>query len=105
MTRNDLDELHRNPGHWHAFFFYFCPADPRIVVRRRIGALGWTLNFARWLAVPFLTGLIGWVFGCLALLDYLDVSDSAKWFGVFLIITSIVGICIRLSDTRRHAAG
>jgi hypothetical protein len=104
MTQPDLDALHRDPAHWKLFLFYICPADPRLVVRKRIGAMGWTLNFGRWMAIPFLCGLIGWIYGCLALLDWLEISDSAKWFGIVFMIFGIVGVCGWLSDSRRYAA-
>lgn len=59
MNTEDLDALHRNPDNWHLVFFYFAPGDPRIVVRKRLGIMGWTLNFARPMAIPFLVALIG----------------------------------------------
>lgn len=44
-------EFHRcNPANWH-FGCYFCRADKRLWVRRH---LGWTLNWARPMAVPTL---------------------------------------------------
>jgi hypothetical protein len=49
-----FDAFASNPGHWKLGIFYFCPADPRIFIPRRRLSLGWTLNFARPLAVPFL---------------------------------------------------
>lgn len=105
MTQHDLDALLSNPEHWHLFFIYVCPADPRLVVRKRIGALGWTLNFGRSMALPFLCGLVGWIYGCLTLLDWLEISDSWKWFGIFLMIAAIVGVCGWLSDSRRYVTG
>lgn len=36
----------RNPIYWKAAIFYYNPADPRVIVTKRLG-IGWTLNFAR----------------------------------------------------------
>lgn len=49
-----FDSLASNPEYWKLGVFYFCPTDRRIFVPRRRLSLGWTLNFARPLAVPFL---------------------------------------------------
>ncbi len=57
MNRIELERLWRNPGNWHFYFIYFCPSDPRVVVPKRIRALGWTLNFAR-PAVPVIAFLL-----------------------------------------------
>ncbi|MFA6404045.1 MAG: DUF5808 domain-containing protein [Salinivirgaceae bacterium] len=44
---NEISDLMRkNPSNWKAGIFYFNPADPRIIVPKRISMMGWTLNFA-----------------------------------------------------------
>lgn len=102
MTIEDLNALHRDPDHWHFLLFYFAPDDPRIVVRRRCGVFGWTLNFARPMALPFLAALIAVVYGYMELLSRFDVSDTAKWIGIFLLIGLIVFLCAWMSNPRRY---
>lgn len=58
MTRAEFDRLSRDPGNWFLGFLYFCPADPRVLVPKRIRGFGWTLNFARPLALPYLFLLV-----------------------------------------------
>lgn len=102
MKAEDLNALHANPNNWHFVFFYFAPDDPRIVVKKRLGITGWTLNFARPMALPFFTALIAFVYGYVDLLSRLDISDSGKWTGIFLLIVSIVFLCGWLSNPRRY---
>ena len=53
MNQTQLDLLWCDPGHWRLGLFYFCRRDPRLVVPKRVRGLGWTLNLARPLALPF----------------------------------------------------
>jgi uncharacterized membrane protein len=62
MNADDLNAIHGNPDNWHFAFFYFAPEDPRIVVKKRCGIFGWTLNFARPTALPFLAALIAAIY-------------------------------------------
>jgi hypothetical protein len=102
MKLEDLNVLHSNPDHWHFVFIYFAPADPRIVVKKRIGVLGWTLNLARPMAIPFLAALIASVYGYMDLVSRFDISDSGKWAGIFLLIVLIVLLCGWMSNPRRY---
>ena len=59
MTPDELERLWRDPTHWHLFgTIYVCPADPRVLVRKRPHGIGWTLNFAHPKAVPLLVAVI-----------------------------------------------
>lgn len=101
MNAEDLNALQGNPANWHFMFFYFSPEDPRIVVKKRCG-IGWTLNFARPMALPFFAALMACVYGCMDLLSRFDISDSGKWGGVFLLIGLIVLLCAWMSNPRRY---
>ena len=102
MNTEDLNTMPRNPNHWHLVVFYFAPDDPRIVVKKRLGITGWTLNFARPMAVPFFAALIACVYGSMDLLNRFNISDSGKWVGIFLLIVSIVFLCGWMSNPRRY---
>lgn len=102
MNAEDLNALHRNPENWRLCFFYYAPEDPRIVVRKRLGFLGWTLNFARPMAIPFLAGLIATGFGYMELVSRIGLSETGQWGGVFLMIVWIVSLCGWLSNPRRY---
>ncbi len=101
MNLEELIAMHRSPDHWHFVFFYFAPEDPRIVVKKRRG-IGWTLNFARPMAIPFLGLLIASVYGYMELLSCFDISDSGQWVGIFLLIVLIVLLCGWMSNPRRY---
>ena len=103
MTTEDLNALHRNPDHWHLVFFYFATEDPRIVVKKRLGIMGWTLNFARPLAIPFLAALIAAAYAYLHILSEIQLSDAGRWTGVLLLIVLIVSLCGWMSNPRRFA--
>jgi uncharacterized membrane protein len=102
MNTEDLNALHRNPENWHLVFFYFAPEDPRIVVRKRLGITGWTLNFARPLAIPFLVALIASAYAYMNILSQIGLSKSGKWTGVLLLIILIFSLCGWMSNPRRY---
>jgi len=104
MKATDLEALRLDPKHWHLLLFYFAPTDPRIMVKKRFG-IGWTLNFARPLAIPFLAGLITAFYIGIDLLSRLDLSESAQWFVLFGLIVLTIGICSWVANPRRHTDG
>ena len=95
-----LDACTRDPASWHWVFFYFCRDDPRIVVPRRVSGLGWTLNFARPLALPFLAALIVFVLGVLRIAE-LAAFAGANRQGLLtfkiLLLVAVVMACHRMS--------
>ena len=104
MNTEDLHALHRNPDNWHLVFFYFAPEDPRIVVKKRLGVLGWTLNFARPMAIPFFVALIASVYGFMKVADSMTTSRQGHWLSVFLLIILIVSLCGWMSNPRRYSS-
>jgi uncharacterized membrane protein len=63
----ELAELRANPANWSRFGIYRCAADPRFMVRDRLG-LGWTLNMAHPRAQQAIWSVL---FGVLAMLGLL----------------------------------
>ena len=102
MKAEDLNALHRNPDNWHLVLFYFAHEDPRIVVKKRLGITGWTLNFARPMAIPFLAALIASACAYMNILGQIGLSESGKWLGVLLLIILIVALCGWMSNPRRY---
>lgn len=54
---------HCDPGNWKLGIFYFCRADHRVLVPKRVPGFGWTLNFARPMALPFLGFILATIYG------------------------------------------
>ncbi|MBN8460593.1 MAG: hypothetical protein J0M04_22415 [Verrucomicrobia bacterium] len=102
MKLEDLNALHANPNNWHLVFIYFAPEDPRIVVKKRIGVMGWTVNFARPMAIPFCCALIASVYGFMKVADSVVTSSQGYWLSVFLLIMLIVSLCGWMSNPRRY---
>ena len=102
MNTHDLDRMHSDPDNWHLMFFYICSEDPRLVVKKRVGSLGWTLNFARPLAIPFLLVLIAGIYGVMRLSDMLAFDNKMHWVSVVLIIIGIVSLCSWLANPNRY---
>ncbi len=98
MNIEEIEELHKDPSNWHLFVFYFCPKDPRIVVKKKLGITGWTLNFANPLAVPFLILTIGLIFGIQWCAEkYLSIGYPG---GILIAIVTIIALCLWLSNPK-----
>jgi uncharacterized membrane protein len=55
------DERHDDPANWKFGIFYFNKNDKRIVLPKRNGNLGWTLNFANPYSILAIAALVGLV--------------------------------------------
>ncbi len=102
MKPGELNEIHRSPASWILGSIYFAPRDPRLLVRKRIGALGWTLNFARPMALPLLFGTIGAFAAGLWGLAALEVSADLKWGGAIALLTLMISIWAWIANPRRY---
>ena len=92
-----LDQFHSDPANWKLGFIYFCRADPRIVVPKRIRGLGWTINLARPMAIPSVVLLVGVVWGVLELMSYLGVSAEIRFLVKLLLAIGIIAGCYYLA--------
>jgi hypothetical protein len=63
MTRQELETLWKDPSNRKWGIFYYCKADPRVVVPKRPKWMGWTVNAARPSAIPVSLLLIALVAG------------------------------------------
>ena len=67
MSTSGFDRHYFDSNNWKLGFIYFCREDQRIFVPKRIRGLGWTVNFARPLALPFLGFIPAVAYGALEL--------------------------------------
>ncbi len=51
MTRGELEACWKDP-HNRKWGVYYCKADPRVIVPKRLKWMGWTINAARPSAIP-----------------------------------------------------
>ena len=99
MTKEELENLWRDERNWsllHAV--YNCPADPRLVVPKRIKWTGWTINVAHnasWFA------LLGIVLLTLApvviTIVYISQNLAAVLASIALSLVAVSYVCISLS--------
>jgi hypothetical protein len=52
MTREEIENCWKDPHNRKWGVFYYCKADPRVIVPKRLKWMGWTVNVARPSAIP-----------------------------------------------------
>jgi hypothetical protein len=87
MTPEEIEAIWKDRQNYK-WGFYYCKADPRVIVPRRFKWLGWTVNCARPSAIPVLLCLF-------ALLVVPVKMVKANGGGtVATIFTGVVGIVV-----------
>jgi hypothetical protein len=76
-----------DPENWKLGIIYYCPEDPRIVVRQ-ILPVGWTWNFGHRLAIPAI---------CLTVIFLFTPVITAWWLGVHSKIVLLIILVVSLS--------
>lgn len=89
MSRPVIDRFICDPGNWKLGFLYFCRADSRVVVPRRIRNAGWTLNFARPMALPVFAYLLAVLYDVMELGRALGPGGDAR-FGLKLLLALVI---------------
>ncbi|MEI8109114.1 MAG: DUF5808 domain-containing protein [Verrucomicrobiota bacterium] len=89
-----------DPSHWRLGSFFFCPADHRLIVPKRMRGLGWTLNFARPLALPYLypSCILATVYGGWELAGALGTGCDARFAIKRLVVLGLISLCYRLAN-------
>ena len=98
MSRHALDQFRCDPDNWKLGIFYFCRADPRIIVPKRIRGLGWTINFARPSAIVWAVFLSLFVWSTVALARYAGASHEALLILKVVLAFAILGFCYRAAN-------
>jgi hypothetical protein len=98
MTREEIETCWRDRANYKWGGIYYCKADPRAIVPRRLKWMGWTVNFARPSAIPITLLLIA-----LVLIPLLIVRALGGRNGIALItgaasITVLCFVCAYLSS-------
>ncbi len=105
MAENEMDKLWKNPENWRFVFVYYCKADPRIIVPKRLRIFGWTLNLARPLAIPTLILTIIGVLTPFKILRSLEVpTNSPLWYiTLAFVLIGLACFCSVMSSPKRFA--
>ena len=98
MTPADKARLHSDPANWKYGIFYFCRSDPRILVPKRIQGLGWTLNFAQPMAIPYFLAIVALIPCAGALARFLGAGSQPR----FVIVLLVAGCVIAFLHWRSH---
>jgi len=101
-----MDVQNKDPsigsGCWHAFFFYFNREDPRIIIPKRIRSMGWTVNFARPMAIPLTLIIIAIVLAPFKALEYYEIKSGGAYILTFIaVFIGLIAFCSRMSDPSR----
>ena len=88
MTRQEIETCWKDPRNRKWGVFYYCKADPRVIVPKRLKWMGWTVNAARPSAIPVVLLL-------LAILAVPEFIVTAKGAGIGLqLITGAAAIAV-----------
>jgi hypothetical protein len=98
MNQPTYEELHANPAHWKLGIFYFCRADQRVLVPKRIQGLGWTINFARPSALLWIAAVIGFAWGTVALARSAGASENVVMTVKLVLALGIILFCHRAAN-------
>ncbi len=99
MTREELERQQKDPRNRKWGIFYYCQADPRVIVPKRYPWMGWTINAARPVAIPVLLLLLAILVGPLLLATALGAGD-----GIMLAIgvTDLAVVCLICAHLSAH---
>jgi hypothetical protein len=86
-------DLWSDPTHWSTFG-YRCKDDPRIMVRKRNPAMGWTMNWASPWAVPALLALLA--IALVPMLGVVAVASSLAVGSIVAILAAFVAVPVTL---------
>lgn len=97
MTREELEACWRDPRNYRGGVYY-CKADPRVIVPKRIKWMGWTVNFARPSAIPVLLLLIVLLVAPIAVVASMKVGTGVKLVTGAAAILVLCLVCAFLSS-------
>jgi hypothetical protein len=103
MTSSKIEFLWCNPKNWKGYFFYFCKEDPRIIVPKRLRGLGWTLNFARPLAIPVFGAICLFLYAPFYALDsFVANYQGYDWMLVAFMLVLLCVFCTLMASPYRY---
>ncbi|HEY1050059.1 MAG TPA: protein kinase [Prosthecobacter sp.] len=98
----DLSSFTADPKNWYWHLFYFCREDLRIVVPKRINGLGWTLNMARPMALPFIVLVGGVMWGAYKYLWWRGASRNTLMVTSIVLVLGLAALCHKMANPLRR---
>ena len=95
MSPEELYELWSDRSNWHVAGIYHCPADPRLIVSKRIKWTGYTMNFAHKRSYLLLLGILLLLLIPISFLTFLETTTAiVSIVGVFIVsVIALVLLC------------
>jgi hypothetical protein len=100
MTPEELDDLRNDPENRKGGVYY-CKEDPRVIVPRSRGLVGWTVNFARPSAIPLLSVMVALV---IVPIEYVHTIGGGQFHCLVAGALGVAVVCLwsaYLSSTAR----
>ena len=98
MTREEIENCWKDPHNRKWGVFYYCKADPRVIVPRRWKWMGWTVNTARPNAIPVVLLLLAIVVVPLLIVRALGGGNGIELITLAASITVLCLVCAYLSS-------
>jgi Family of unknown function (DUF5808) len=100
MTPEELEACWKDPHNWN-WAFYYCKADPRVIVPKRFKWAGWTINAARPSAIPVVL-LVAAIVAVPALIARASGGGKVVEWATIAVTGAIVCLlCAYLSSSKR----
>ena len=90
MTREDIEKCWNDPANWK-WGVYYCKADPRAIVPKRIKWMGWTINFARPSAFPVLLFMLALLLVPVLIVNKMGAGTVQQFIALGI---SIILVCV-----------
>jgi hypothetical protein len=97
MTREEIEACWRDPRN-RKWFFYYCKADPRVIVPKRYKWMGWTINAAHPSAISVVFLLIILFIAPIRIVESAGAGPAAQLLTGAGSITILCLLCAHLSS-------
>ena len=98
MTREEIEACWKDPRNRKWGVFYYCKADPRAIVPKRLKWMGWTINAARPSAIPVLLLLLAILAAPILVVEAKGAGNGTVLITGAASITVVCLVCAYLSS-------
>ncbi|MGZ4961891.1 MAG: DUF5808 domain-containing protein [Limisphaerales bacterium] len=103
MTEQEIEACWRDRRNYKGGFYY-CRADPRPIVPKRIKWMGWTINAARPSAIPALLVLFAILIVPAVVVKSTGAGMAAQWLTLAASIIAVCLLCGFFSSPKRWSS-